>query len=68
MIVYAGLMFLVSICLAFQYVTAFVFLGLGRNNPYARFVEKYYEHNPKDLYDKFMNFLHNELRGCASCL
>ncbi|WP_144558908.1 hypothetical protein [Shouchella miscanthi] len=65
MIVYAGVMFLLSISLAFQYITALVFLVLGRNNPYARFVENFYEHHPKDWYDKFMNFFYIMNYGVA---
>jgi hypothetical protein len=65
LILYASVMFLLSICLTFQYVTAFMFLMFGRNNPYARFVEKFYEHQPKDWYDKFMNFFYIMNYGVA---
>ncbi|KKI86335.1 hypothetical protein [Shouchella clausii] len=65
MILYAGVLFLLSICLAFQYVTAFMFLMFGRHNPYARFVEKFYEHQPKDWYDKFMNVFYIMNYGVA---
>ncbi len=53
MILYATVLFLLSICLAFQYVTAFMFLMFGRNTPYARFVENFYEHQPKDCINVF---------------
>ncbi|MBM7840680.1 hypothetical protein JOC54_003973 [Alkalihalobacillus xiaoxiensis] len=65
MIVYMGTLYLVGLCLAFQYVTAFVFLVFGRRNPYARFVEKFYEQNPKDMYDKFMNYFYIMNYGVA---
>ncbi|MED4130699.1 hypothetical protein [Shouchella miscanthi] len=65
MIVYMGILYLVGLCLAFQYVTAFVFLVFGKRNPYARFVEKFYEHHPKDWYDKFMNFFYIMNYGVA---
>ncbi|MCM3547673.1 Uncharacterised protein [Niallia circulans] len=65
MIIYMVILYLIGLCLAFQYITAFVFLVLGRNNFYARFVEKFYEHQPKDWYDKFMNFFYIMNYGVA---
>ncbi|MFP7289214.1 hypothetical protein SFC15_23690 [Shouchella clausii] len=65
MIVYGVVTYLLYICLAFQYVTAFVFFAFGRNNPYARFVETFYEHQPKGWYDKFMNFFYIMNYGMA---
>ncbi|KQL58935.1 MULTISPECIES: hypothetical protein [Bacillaceae] len=68
MIVYMGIIYLVGLCLAYQYITAFVFLVFGKNNPYARFVENFYEHHPKDWYDKFMNFFYIMNYGVAHCV
>ncbi|PAD13449.1 hypothetical protein [Shouchella clausii] len=36
-----------------------------KNTPYARFVENFYEPQPKDWYDKFMNFFYIMNYGVA---